>query len=685
MRLSLSLHYSINVHIVNRNASQTYWRADIQGLRALAVVAVIAFHLDTPVKSGFLGVDVFIVVSGYVITGLLLREVESSHRIRIFRFFKRRFLRLFPAHVVMLSVTFLLFLFIGPYGAHKAALNQARASVAFLANAYFFARSKDYFALGDDLTLFLNTWSLALEEQFYAIFALLISLLIFVAKRNGEISSKRIKDLMYWLFITLILLSITVAVISSMVWSSENKVFEISTINPGEWIDFLVTRGADFAFYSPVTRAWQFLIGALLAIMSFDKAKLNNWISSDLAIVALILVLTFASAQATVFFSWSRISATLLTAIIIVKGSSWLSKRWLVLIGDRSYSLFLWHYPLIVISKSIYSGWALVALLLLIVFFAEISYRFVETPFRQSNTKNLKKLNTSKTVPTALVLLSVCVLILRLDVSAKNLIDRSYFVTESSIASHFYDDATSCWSDGFDLTCGVDLKGSILLIGDSHAESLRPGFFKAINSINFKPRFRDGRCLFASFDRNVEAAEASGCDASGIRLQEEIVSQQPRIIVFLICGRIHDSCPEGLESESEGDWVSAGMKALQPILDAGVSIALVRDLPVLNPDPRYSASVARSVLNLPISSYEIDKGYQQISRSRFERLFSELTPSNGKLFEVQFLSSICSAVSCNAKTRAGLDIWRDEDHLSINGSIEIVDVVAREISRIIKD
>jgi peptidoglycan/LPS O-acetylase OafA/YrhL len=667
------------------NANQTHWRADIQGLRAIAVMAVMAFHLDLPVKSGFLGVDVFIVVSGYVITGLLLREIKSSHRIRVFRFFKWRFLRLFPAHVVMLAMTLLSFFFIGPYGAHKSALNQARASVAFLANAYFFARSKDYFALGDDFTLFLNTWSLSLEEQFYAIFAALISLLIFIAKRKGDISLKRIKSLMYWLFVTLILLSITVAVISSMVWSSENIVFRASTINPREWIDFLVSRGADFAFYSPVTRAWQFLIGALLAISSFDKANLNNWISSSLAIVALILVLAFAPAQASVFFSWSRISATFLTALIIFKGSSWLSKKWLVLVGDRSYSLYLWHYPLIVISKSVSSGWVFAVLLLLIVLFAEISFRFVETPFRQSNSKNPTKLSISKTVPTSLVLLSVCVLTLRLDLSAKNLIDPSFFVTELSSKSHFYDAATSCWSDSFDLTCGEDLKDSILLVGDSHAGSLRPGFFKAMNSINLKPRFRDGRCLFAAFDRNVEAAEASGCDVSGILLQKEIISQQPRIVVFLICGRIHDSCPEGLESESEGDWVSAGMKALQPILDAGVSIALVRDLPVLNPDPRYAASVARSVLSLPIDNFEIDKGYQQNSRSRFDRLFSELSPANGALFEVQFLRSICLENSCKSKTQAGLDIWQDSDHLSISGSIEIAEVIAREISAIIKD
>ena len=155
-------------------------------------------------------------------------------------------------------------------------------------------------------------------------------------------------------------------------------------------------------------------------------------------------------------------------------------------------------------------------------------------------------------------------------------------------------------------------------------------------------------------------------------------------MVFLICGRIHDSCPEGLDSESEEDWVNAGKRALQPILDAGVSIALVRDLPVLTPDPRYAASVVRSIFDMPINSFKIDKNYQRISQSRFESLFSELTSSSGELFEVQFLDSVCIEDSCKAKTRTGADIWQDADHLSINGSIEIADVIAREVSLLVK-
>ena len=334
---------------MTENAGQSYWRADIQGLRALAVIAVIAYHSGLPIKSGFLGVDVFIVVSGYVITGLLLREIESTGSIRIWKFFKWRFLRLFPAHVVMLATTLVIFFFIGPYGAHKAALNQARASVAFLANGYFFARSKDYFALGDDLTLFLNTWSLALEEQFYAIFAVVISLLIFIVNRSGRNSIRNLRNSIIWLVVVLIVISIIAALISSMVWSGEGGNFKTSTINPRAWLDFLVSRGTDFAFYSPVTRAWQFLVGAVLALMSFEKMVKAKSVSANLAIVVLVLVLTFASAQATVFFSWSRTSATFLTALIIVRSSKVLANKWLVLIGDRSYSLYLWHYPLIII------------------------------------------------------------------------------------------------------------------------------------------------------------------------------------------------------------------------------------------------------------------------------------------------------------------------------------------------
>ena len=653
-------------------------------MRALAVIAVIAYHLGLPIKSGFLGVDVFIVVSGYVITGLLMREVESSRRIQIFRFFKWRFLRLFPAHVVMLATTLLIFLFVGPYGAHKAALNQARSSVAFLANAYFFARSKDYFALDDDFTLFLNTWSLALEEQFYAIFAVAVAFLIFVVNRSSRNVNRNLQNSIICLVVVLIAISLIMAGISSFVWTSVGGDFKTSTLNPRAWLDFLVSRGEEFAFYSPVTRAWQFLVGALLSLISFQKIKTAKLISANLSIVVLLLVLTFASAQTSVFFSWPRISTTFLTALVIVQRPKFLENKWLVLIGDRSYSLYLWHYPLLVISKSFNSVLASGILLVFIGIFSELSFRYVEKPFRKTNPTESKSYSLERVIPYLLIVLSVCVVLLRIDVVAKDMIDPSHLVNESVDSQYFYDEVSKCWSDSNELTCGEDLKGSILLVGDSHAGSLRPGFFKAISSIDLVPRFRDGRCLFASFDSEIEASANSGCDEAGVNLRREIIARKPRIVVFLICGRIHDSCPEGLDSESEEDWVIAGKNALQPILDAGIPLALVRDLPVLTPDPRYAASVFRSVFDKPIQDFEIDRRYQRISQSRFERLYSELSATSGKLFKVQFLDSICTENFCAARTQNDVGLWRDQDHLSIAGSLELADVIAEKISEIFK-
>ena len=306
-----------------------------------------------------------------------MREIESSRRIQIFRFFKWRFLRLFPAHVVMLATTLLIFLFVGPYGAHKAALNQARSSVAFLANAYFFARSKDYFALDDDFTLFLNTWSLALEEQFYAIFAVAVAFLIFVVNRSSRNVNRNLQNSIICLVVVLIAISLIMAGISSFVWTSVGGDFKTSTLNPRAWLDFLVSRGEEFAFYSPVTRAWQFLVGALLSLISFQKIKTAKLISANLSIVVLLLVLTFASAQTSVFFSWPRISTTFLTALVIVQRPKFLENKWLVLIGDRSYSLYLWHYPLLIISKSFNSVLASGILLVFIGIFSELSFRYV--------------------------------------------------------------------------------------------------------------------------------------------------------------------------------------------------------------------------------------------------------------------------------------------------------------------
>lgn len=663
-----------------------YWRADIQGLRAIAVLSVIFYHLGLPVKSGFLGVDVFIVVSGFVITGLLMREIDEIGKIRLVRFFRWRFMRLFPAHVVMLATTLLIFYFVGPYGAHKAALNQARASVAFLANVYFFARSKDYFALGDDLTLFLNTWSLALEEQFYAMFAVIVSVLILFSTLFFRRRTKKWREIILVAVVLMAISSVIFALISSQTWSSNDERFRTSTINPSQWVNFVKSRGTEFAFYSPFTRAWQFLLGSLVSIVGKRQTKYFASVLSKTSLVFLIGILIFSEVDSFVFFTSSRILVSFLTVVILINGLNWLSVQWLVSLGDRSYSLYLYHYPLIVISRSLNSSSSIFLVVAATLIFAELSFRFVETPLRQGDKKSQPQLRSLQKVATFLALLSFVSICIRLDSVAKKFIDPSYFVNSPG-NENFREigDKANCLLVEKVETCDQNLSGSILLIGDSHAGSLQPGFFKAVSDLGLTPQRRlSGKCLFVNFDVSLSQSDKKECGKLGLELQREIIEQRPRLVVFLACGRLYDSCPEGLESEDLDVWLNAGVLALNPIIDAGIPVAVVHDLPILSPDPRYAISVFRSVFNLPIIRHGFDNNYRRLQKYHSDSLLSRLKSQSGVVFEVDFLKKICDEVSCQAKNSKGENLWNDEDHLSVAGSFEISNSIASEISRILK-
>src|SRR4051812_28766373 len=157
-----------------RTAAGTPRRADIQGLRAVAVLLVVAFHAGLPVPGGFRGVDVFFVISGFVITAMLVAELESSGRLDLRRFYVRRARRLLPALALMLTVVLLLGALLSPSATqHMTALTGVAASV-FAANGYLLGLGTGYFDVRADLNPLLHTWTLAVEEQFYIVFPALL-------------------------------------------------------------------------------------------------------------------------------------------------------------------------------------------------------------------------------------------------------------------------------------------------------------------------------------------------------------------------------------------------------------------------------------------------------------------------------------------------------------------------------
>lgn len=337
-------------------------RADIQGLRALAVIVVIAFHAGLPVPGGFVGVDVFFVISGFVITAMLMREWASSRRIAVGAFYLRRFRRLTPALALMVGLTMIASAFLlSPLGPQETAAQTGIGAMLIVANAVIAATTGGYFDAAAELNPLLNTWSLSVEEQFYLIFPALLAL-GWVLGRKGPRQLPAI-------------------VIVGAVAVGSFALTLIGSASP--WL----------GFYSPFTRAWEFAIGALLAIAAVRIRSTALATAIALLGLAAVLASLWLIDGETPFPGPWTLLPTLGTLLLILAGSNAanpvsraLGWRPMVAVGDTSYSLYLWHWPVIVFAAAIWpeSAWALVVAALASVVPAVLSYRYVEQPIRLS-------------------------------------------------------------------------------------------------------------------------------------------------------------------------------------------------------------------------------------------------------------------------------------------------------------
>lgn len=342
---------------------RTSRRPDIQGLRAVAVLAVIAFHAGLPLPGGFVGVDVFFVISGFVITEMLQREQDRTGRIDFKRFYSRRFKRLTPALALMVSVTLIFVgLFMSSGGTAETAAQTGIGAVLMLANFVIARTTGNYFDQSAELNPMLHTWSLSVEEQFYLVFPTLLALSWIVGRRMK--TSMRIPLLAVVTTTSISLLLALILAVSDK--ATPNFIEQIPQV--GSWLS---------GFYSPVTRAWEFGVGALIAlVLSSHKLvmppfarKLLGFIGVAMVAASFVLI-----SEATPFpGSWTLLPVTG-TALLIAVGSMGggsatssqspvtriLGTRPLVQIGDWSYSLYLWHWPFIVFAVYLYPSltWA---------------------------------------------------------------------------------------------------------------------------------------------------------------------------------------------------------------------------------------------------------------------------------------------------------------------------------------
>ncbi len=333
------------------------YRADIDGIRAIAVTAVILFHYGvTGFSGGFVGVDIFFVLSGYLISSIIFDKLEKG-RFEFGNFYFRRIRRLFPVYVVVMAVTFALaYAFMLPREFREFGQSLV-ASTVYISNILFFLEA-GYFDTASHLKPLLHTWSLSVEEQFYVIFP-------FVAWLCARLSRKNL-----FIFFAILTVASFVAAVS------------------------YIKTDTSAVFYLYPFRAWEMFLGTLLATQFIPHLASRLW-NNALAItgLALIILPTFLYTDKTLFPGASALIPCFGTALLIYSGSAqqgWvqqiLSSSIPVYIGKLSYSLYLWHWPLYVIYAYI-SPEGLSALDIVMIAAATfaasyLSYRYIETPFR---------------------------------------------------------------------------------------------------------------------------------------------------------------------------------------------------------------------------------------------------------------------------------------------------------------
>jgi peptidoglycan/LPS O-acetylase OafA/YrhL len=344
------------------------FRPDVEGLRAVAVLLVVLYHAGVPhLTGGFVGVDVFFVLSGFVITGLLLRERSATGKTGLLAFYGRRSRRILPMATLVIVVTVLAsYHWLGFIsGGYTASFG--KAADLFYANFHLIATGTSYLTAQQPPSPLQNYWSLSVEEQFYVVYPTLFIVAALTVRRF---------DLRLKLAILL-----TAGIAGSLFWSIHQS-----------------ATNSVAAYFSPFTRAWELALGALIAVGSVQLARLPQLFAAVMTWVGLagILVAAFMFTDATLYPGSAVGLPVISTALVVAGGTSrpaWggesaLAIRPLQWTGRLSYSLYLWHWPILIIAAQhaghALSVWDNLLWVLLAVMLSVASHLLVENPIRHA-------------------------------------------------------------------------------------------------------------------------------------------------------------------------------------------------------------------------------------------------------------------------------------------------------------
>jgi peptidoglycan/LPS O-acetylase OafA/YrhL len=368
-------------------ATSEGFRPEIQALRAIAVMAVVVYHVwPSRLPGGFVGVDVFFVISGFLITSHLLRESSMTGGISLSRFWARRIRRLLPASLVVLTFCLIATFAWVPLAKWSQNLLEIAASAAYFQNWVLATGAVDYFAQENSPTLVQHFWSLSLEEQFYIFWPILLIIVLGISRSHGARRGLGFG------------ISETSRVRATAIASSL-AVVGVASLAISLGMSFSLENGA--AYFATPSRVWEFVVGAMLCFVpkAVDGGNVLGEIARSLLAWAGIMSIALAAltfSGDTVFPGYAALLPTLGTAAVIYAGNT--STKWSVsrlsqfkpiqYVGDISYSLYLWHWPIVVVvTQWLFGGplgiWGIVVIGASIAL-AGLTNRYVEKPFRGS-------------------------------------------------------------------------------------------------------------------------------------------------------------------------------------------------------------------------------------------------------------------------------------------------------------
>jgi peptidoglycan/LPS O-acetylase OafA/YrhL len=657
-----------------RPKAGSQFRPDIEGLRAIAVLAVLAFHASVPgLGGGFVGVDIFFVISGFLITGQLAREAERSGTVRLGAFYARRAKRIIPPAAVVLAATAVgSFYFLPKLTAYRSSFDLGSALLYF-ANWRFIGQGKDYLGATQGDSVVLHFWSLAVEEQFYLVWPLLVLIAAWLAFRSGR--STR----------TTVAIVLSIATVASFAAS-----IRLTSTDPA------------LAYMATYTRAWQFGVGGLLALAIVPTSRVRGEragaryilpfvrICASVLGAGLIAYALVAINNVTPYPGTAALFPTLGAAALILAGpksaTGWiLSTRPMRLIGRVSYSWYLWHWPVLILAEAKWGHLVWTDKVLLTLgsgLLAAVTYALVEKPAKflgrlRHELMASSMLGLGASVVALAVILMVGTSIDR-DLNAPVVAAAAPVTTfqpgAKGLAAVFGPDtgqnsggvspsALAAASDvplhgecivdrtSVQPPCALGVKGgrSVVLFGDSHAHQWEPAMVTIAKQHKWAlTEISQSGCPVPDIAPRAGSKDRysqSFCSDWRRQQTQRIVAMKPAVVFV---STFDNYIPQ--QDELKADW----FKSIEQLQRSGAKIVYLRDTPY--PGKDIPACVSSSLDDWSKCAFNVPARPDVVVQS----------VTSGELTGVTVIdmdSYLCKGAKCPAVVNGTL-IYRDESHLS---------------------